>query len=63
MPHSTKLTRADYNVLANDNQISIELLFNCQNKELLLGEEIPTTIEKEELTNHDGLLVWKNNRK
>ncbi|KAA6343151.1 hypothetical protein EZS27_009156 [termite gut metagenome] len=57
--NETKLTRADYNVLANDNQISIELLFGCQNKELLLGEEIITTIEREELTNQDGLLVWK----
>jgi AAA15 family ATPase/GTPase len=54
-----KLSRADYNLLATDNQISIELHFDCQNKEILLGEEIPTTFEKEELTNSDGLLVWK----
>jgi len=54
-----KITRADYNVESTDNQISIELLFDCQNKELLLGEEILTTFEKEELTNSDNLLVWK----
>lgn len=53
------LTRADYNVEAQNNQISVELFFNCQNKEYLLGEEIQTTIENEELTNEEGLLVWK----
>ena len=42
-----KITRADYNVEATDNVISIELQFDCQNKELLLGEEINTTFEKE----------------
>jgi predicted ATP-dependent endonuclease of OLD family len=54
-----KLSRADYNILATDNQISIELYFDCQNKEILLGEEIPTTFEKEELINSNRLLVWK----
>jgi predicted ATP-dependent endonuclease of OLD family len=57
--NETKLVKPDYNVLAGDNQISIELLFDCQNKELLLGEEILTTIEREELTNQNGLLTWK----
>ena len=35
-----------------ENIISVELFFDCQNRTiLLLGEEIPTTIETEELTN------------
>jgi predicted ATP-dependent endonuclease of OLD family len=54
-----KLSKADYNILATDNQISIELYFDCQNKEILLGEEISTTFEKEELINFNRLLVWK----
>ena len=54
-----KLTRADYNVQSTDNQIAVELLFDCQNQEYLLGKEIPTTFESEELTNQDNLLVWK----
>ncbi|MFA5832167.1 MAG: AAA family ATPase [Bacteroidota bacterium] len=52
-------TRADYNVTAQDNQIAVELYFDCQNNASLLGEEIPTTIEAEELTNQDNLLVLK----
>lgn len=57
--NEVKLTRADYNVLAEDNQIIIELHFDCEGKEYLLGEEINTTIEAEELVNADNLLVWK----
>lgn len=57
--NETKLTRADYNILATDNQISVELFFDCKKTEYLLGEEILTTIEKEEIINSDGLLVWK----
>lgn len=57
--NDTKLTREDYNVSATDNQIIIELFFDCNNEEYLLGESILTTIEKEELTNEDNLLVWK----
>lgn len=52
-------TRSDYNVQATENIISVELFFDCQNKQYLLGEEIPTTIEAEELINEEGLLVWK----
>lgn len=57
--NEVKLTRADYNVLAEDNQIIIELHFDCERKEYLLGEEIATTIEAEELVNAENLLVWK----
>ena len=52
-------TRSDYNVQSTENLISVELFFDCQNTQQLLGEEIPTTIEAEELTNQDNLLVWK----
>lgn len=52
-------TRSDYNVQATENIISVELFFDCQNEQYLLGEEIPTTIETEELINEEGLLVWK----
>jgi predicted ATP-dependent endonuclease of OLD family len=57
--NETKLLRADYNVQATENIISVELFFDCQNAQYLLGEEILTTIEAEELTNHENLLVWK----
>lgn len=57
--NEVKLTRADYNVLAEDNQIIIELHFDCEGEEYLLGEEIATTIEAEELVNAENLLVWK----
>ncbi len=57
--NDTTLTRTDYNVAAQNNQISVELFFDARNKEYLLGEEILTTIEDEELVNADGLLVWK----
>lgn len=57
--NETTLTRVDYNVAAQDNHIAVELFFDCGNKEYLLGEEIPTTIEREELVNVEGLLVWR----
>lgn len=57
--NETTLTKADYNVAAQSNQISVELFFDARNKECLLGEEILTTIENEELVNAEGLLVWK----
>ena len=57
--NETTLSRADYNVQAQDNQIIVELFFDCKNKQYLLGEEILTTIEEEELTNDENLLVWK----
>lgn len=55
----TTLSRTDYNVDATNNQIMIELILDCKNKEFLLGEEIETSIEAEELTNENGLLVWQ----
>ena len=51
--------RSDYNVQSTENIISVELFFDCQNTQYLLGEEILTTIEAEELVNDEGLLVWK----
>jgi predicted ATP-dependent endonuclease of OLD family len=57
--NETTLTRADYNVQAQDNQIVIELHFACRNKHYHLGEEIQTTLEGEELTNAEGMLAWK----
>jgi putative ATP-dependent endonuclease of OLD family len=53
------LGRSDYNVTAQNNQISVELFLDAGNKECLLGEEITTTIEEEELVNNDGFLVWR----
>lgn len=52
-------TRNDYNVNSQENCISIELFFDCKNEKFLLGEEIETTFEAEELVNEDNLLVWK----
>ena len=40
--NETKLTRSDYNVQSAENQISVELLFDCQNTQHYLGEEILT---------------------
>ncbi len=57
--NEVKLTKADYNVLAENNQIIIELHFDCEEKGYLLGEEIETTIEAEELVNAENRLVWK----
>ena len=53
--NETTLSRADYNVQAQDNQIIVELFFDCKNKQYLLGEEILTTIEDEELTKEEQL--------
>ncbi len=50
---------SDFNVSSQGTDLIIELMFDCQNEEYRLGEEILTTIENEELTNEDGLLVWK----
>jgi len=57
--NDNKPSRADYNVLSTDNQIIVELHINCQNKEYTLGEEILTTIEREEILNENGFLVWR----
>jgi len=50
---------SDFNVSSEETDLIIELMFDCQNEEYRLGEEISTKIENEELTNEDGLLVWK----
>ena len=50
---------SDFNVSSQETDLTIELMFDCQNEEYKLGEEILTTIENEELTNEDGFLVWK----
>lgn len=57
--NDNKPSRADYNVLSTDNQITVELHIDCKNKEYTLGEEIPTTIEREEILNENGFLVWR----
>lgn len=53
------ISRSDYNVHAQDNKIEIELFFDCLKREFLLGEEILTTIEDEELINDNRLLQLK----
>lgn len=53
------LILSDFNVSSQDTELVIELMFDCQNEEYKLGEEIFTNIENEELTNEDNLLVWK----
>jgi putative ATP-dependent endonuclease of OLD family len=57
--NETALIKADYNVAAQNNHIAVELFFDARGNECLLGEEILTTIENEELINAEGLLVWK----
>jgi len=53
------ISRSDYNVLSNDNFISLELQFDPLNSQQLLGEEIPTSLEEEELTDAAGLFCWR----
>lgn len=57
--NNTTLQRTDFNVLTESNELTIELCFDCLNKEYTLGEEITTTIENEELINEDNQLVWR----
>lgn len=57
--NDNKPSRADYNVLSTENQITVELHIDCKNKEYTLGEEIPTTIEREEILNENSFLVWR----
>jgi putative ATP-dependent endonuclease of OLD family len=53
------ICRSDYNVLSNENFISIELQFDHLQAQHLLGEEIPTTFEEEEITDAAGLFCWR----
>src|SRR6476469_8487883 len=57
--NETSLSKSDHNVESTENQIIVELFFDCEGKQLSLGEEILTTIENEELVNAENLLVWK----
>jgi predicted ATP-dependent endonuclease of OLD family len=57
--NDTKLLLSDFNSNSQEDNISIELYFDCENKDYKLGEEIETTIESEELVNEENLLVWK----
>lgn len=57
--NNVNLLKTDFNVSTNENQLTIDLLFDCQNQAIKLGEEKETTIEKEELVNQDGFLVWR----
>lgn len=53
------LILSDFNVSTTETELEIELMFDCKNEEYKLGEELLTTIEKEEITNEEGFLVWK----
>ena len=57
--NDTKLLLSDFNSSSQEDNISIELYFDCENRNYKLGEEIETTIESEELVNEENLLVWK----
>ena len=50
---------SDFNVSTEETDLTIELIFDCKNEQLKLGEEILTTIENEEIINQDSLLSWK----
>ncbi len=47
------------NTSAQDNSVEIELFFLPNNKSIIIDETIPTSFEKEEIINQDGLLVIK----
>lgn len=55
--NETKPQRSDLYASAEQPQFCVELYFDCQQKEYLLGEQIATTLEAEELVNEDNLLV------
>ncbi len=50
---------ADFNHTPISDEISIELIINCSNRPFFLGEEIETTLEKEELTDENKKLILK----
>lgn len=54
-----KPSPTDLNVNATTNIITIELFLDFENKQLTLNEEIPTSLEQEEITNEDNLVVIK----
>ena len=47
------------NTSAHDNNVEIELFFSPNKKSIIIDEAIPTSFEKEEIINQDGLLVIK----
>lgn len=53
------LDKAEHNVNATEDSISVELHFDPQNFSFSLGEQIDTTFEAEEIVNENGLLVIK----
>jgi predicted ATP-dependent endonuclease of OLD family len=53
------LILSDFNVSTDKTELEIELMFDCKNEVYKLGEELPTTIENEEITNENNFLVWK----
>ncbi len=57
--NGVKPTRPDMNVQSADNFFSVELFFDCKNKECFLGEQILTTIEAEEIVNDENFLTIK----
>ena len=52
-----KPSPSDLNVNANSNIITIEIYLDFENKKLTLNEEILTSLEEEEITNEDNLVV------
>ncbi len=54
-----KPSPTDLNVNATTNIITIELFLDFENKQLTLNEEILTSLEQEEITNEDNLVVIK----
>ncbi|MDJ1466959.1 ATP-dependent nuclease [Xanthocytophaga flava] len=60
--NESKLSRADFNIDTDDNQLAIELIFDTRENQIFLGEQIATTLKKEELVDEAGFLrikkVW-----
>lgn len=57
--NNTTLLDTDFNLNATSDELIIELYFDCQNHQYTLGEEIPTSMEAEEITNDENLLVYR----
>lgn len=57
--HGTTPTSESSNVSTDSAIVSIELVFDPQNEEIVIDEAIPTSFEAEELTNADGHLCVK----
>jgi predicted ATP-dependent endonuclease of OLD family len=57
--NNTVIVQTDFNAFAEGSQIVIDLCFDFRAKAIALGEEIATSAEAEELTDSDGLVVWR----